>query len=311
VTGPFHDPDTGEFDARRFLADMERMKEITDRRPKRTDVAQGIGRLCADLEAELGRPLSPAVGSLAWLDSERRDVSLVATVTGGNLIVGCLDPLAHSVVDHLTALGEVLPNAALMRSPLTLARASMEAATIAWHLSDRNVEGSERLRRAVNLRLARIEEERRQASTLGPDAQEAATGALADLQRVATEAGMSVSVPKREMPHVPPKITTQGMIKELFQGEGMGPYVWRELSSVAHSRLHSGDLDWFELSHDLLGGLPDWDIARRTFPAIFAVAAMIDRLVEYLGVELDSAQVDSRLLFEVWAMAGDLKPTPT
>ncbi|TIC81006.1 hypothetical protein [Nocardioides sp. GY 10127] len=243
-------------------------------------------------------PGSPADQDLQWAES------LVGFADNPiRISLDLIQRLVAATVEHLEGLAQLTAATTLMRAPVSLARSAMEAAATAAHLADSTVPREDRLRRALNLRLAELGEARYEHSG-GLDE---ADWFEREIDAISTGvAGLGLAVKNtdrrsRGLPSIHPKDTTQTVIQEILERD-LGSSVWRSMSAVAHSReaLMLVVVD----ALNPRGGNEQWrarDLARNCLPALVVVDQLIPRLGTYLGWDMTDAWDDAKkTLLDVW-----------
>lgn len=329
VTEPDSDVDEGppDFDAEAFFAQMEenRVREaaIAAERPTAEIMGTILDYAAKVLHAHLN--LRRMEGLIALNDEEAKEFDFHPTAGspadadlrwGASLTafednpvritLDLIQRLAASTADHLEGLAHLTSATTLIRAPISLARSALEAAATAAHLVDLDVTRDDRLRRALNLRLAELGEARYEHADDDGDDDEVAwyEQEISAITAGASSVNMKVKNADRRsrgLPSIHPKDSTQTMIQAILEKD-LGSTAWRSMSAVAHSREammliiidaldpRSGDEQWRAR-----------DLATNCMPALMAVNQLMPRLGAYLGWDMNDAWDDEdNVLLNVW-----------
>lgn len=329
MTEAEHDVDEGpsDFDAEALFAQMEesRVREaaIAAERPSAEIMGMMLDHAAKVLNAHLSLrriealialddeeakefDFHPTAGSPADADL-RWGASLSAFEENPiRITLDLIQRLAASTADHLEGLAHLTSATTLVRAPISLARSALEAAATAAYLVDLDVTREDRLRRALNLRLAELGEARYEHADDDGDDDEVAWHEKEIAEIAVGVAGLNMKVKNaacrsRGLPSIHPKDSTQTMIQAILEKD-VGSTVWRSMSAVAHSREAMMLIIIDAL--DARSGNEQWrarDLASNCMPALMAVDHLMPRLGAYLGWDMNDAWDDEdQILLNVW-----------
>lgn len=219
--------------------------------------------------------------------------------------LGFVARAVYTVVDHLDAIARLISIEEHVRSPVTLARTALEAASTACFLLDPGTTSQERLRRTLNLQFEEAKEDSNGWESGSSERVECET-LLEELIAFSRLAGLDV---QRYRPgrHHPPVIggdgesdATRQLVERVLPGFGLD--AWRSMSAVAHSRRSTTlYLHEYALPHRSARWQRVESTAWHTVPVLIVVQELCKRLAEYLEWDLGDWNEAFELLCTQWA----------
>ncbi len=278
-------------------------------------MADVLARVADDLRAALhangGRPAPDSPGAL---EAERN-------AFGGEwgnpvmALTGTLVLAANSCLDHLRAAAILIRSRVVTLSPHTAIRGAAEAAVLGAYLADPKADERERVRRAVNARLAGLGQERLALMKFaGSESEASATIAGIDqvldrFERTALAHGFSFQPAKGNAPAcLDAKMpgATELLGRYVFPPtEQLGRAYYSTLSSVAHSQING-------LMRKLVTGgvggpqvnATAADTALELLAGPLATSTLVEYAAPYLGWRTSALEESIPSLFELWGHIG-------